>query len=178
MLGASVGCGHCWVRTRDAERKAELLKVLEAEKARAPPSFAELLRLENCEARMTSLVPPISLPPLLRLKEPDLDKHFVPPEDCDQLSPEVVKSIRRRASFSISSEDDMAAEELRRQRPVLEVGEHKIQHELLALRHTLHKLGRQRRAVTDSDCALRCATRKTGVEGSRCEHEMERGKRM
>ena len=38
------------------ERKAELLKVLEAEKARAPPSFAELLRLENCEARMTSLV--------------------------------------------------------------------------------------------------------------------------
>ena len=43
-------------QTRDAERKAELLKVLEAEKARAPPSFAELLRLENCEARMTSLV--------------------------------------------------------------------------------------------------------------------------
>ena len=38
------------------ERKAELLKVLEAEKAQAPPSFAELLRLENCEARMTSLV--------------------------------------------------------------------------------------------------------------------------
>ena len=38
------------------ERKAELLKVLEAERARAPPSFAELLRLENCEARMTSLV--------------------------------------------------------------------------------------------------------------------------
>ena len=43
-------------QSRDAERKAELLKVLEAEKARAPPSFAELLRLENCEARMTSLV--------------------------------------------------------------------------------------------------------------------------
>ena len=38
------------------ERKAELLKILEAERARAPPSFAELLRLENCEARMTSLV--------------------------------------------------------------------------------------------------------------------------
>ena len=34
----------------------ELLKVLEAERARTPPSFAELLRLENCEARMTSLV--------------------------------------------------------------------------------------------------------------------------
>ena len=43
-------------QARDAERKAELLKILEAEKAQAPPSFAELLRLENCEARMTSLV--------------------------------------------------------------------------------------------------------------------------
>ena len=43
-------------QARDAERKAELLKVLEAEKAQQPPSFAELLRLENCEARMTSLV--------------------------------------------------------------------------------------------------------------------------
>ena len=43
-------------QARDAERKAELLKVLEAEKAQTPPSFAELLRLENCEARMTSLV--------------------------------------------------------------------------------------------------------------------------
>ena len=31
-------------------------EVLETEKAQAPPSFAELLRLENCEARMTSLV--------------------------------------------------------------------------------------------------------------------------
>ena len=46
----------CTEPARDAERKAELLKVLEAEKAQAPPSFAELLRLENCEARMTSLV--------------------------------------------------------------------------------------------------------------------------
>ena len=43
-------------QSRDAERKAELLKILEAEKAQQPPSFVELLRLENCEARMTSLV--------------------------------------------------------------------------------------------------------------------------
>lgn len=104
------------VRSNVEASKLKVSRLLAVERAKMQAAY---------EARMASLLPPTSLPSLLRFKDPPLDEHFAAPRGSDEQSEEQVpaemaqlsdllssrKGAQRRLSFRPDDDDSFLAGE-------------------------------------------------------------------